>query len=318
MGWRQSYILSHSVPVEEILNDENTSAQWKEKIQFIQEVKDYGEKKLVLKRTKNYSKFFEAQDSILYVITACEKDRFQLYSWKFPITGRVTYKSFFDKKEVLKEKRFLEEKGFDTYIQQAAAYSTLGWLKDPIFSSMMKWNEVTLANLILHEMAHATLYFKDETDFNEQLATFVGNRGAIDFLIERFGPESEEVAEAHAIQEDDLLFSKWIDRACQRLSAYYAKEMTRDEKLEGRQEIFRSIQEGFGEIKGRLKTDCYQGFEKLDLNNAVLLASRRYTHRLERLKDLYESQGKDLMRVVEFFKKVQASGDKTRLASFIE
>jgi predicted aminopeptidase len=126
------------------------------------------------------------------------------------------------------------------------------------------------------------------------------------------------VAEAHAIQEDDLLFSKWIDRACQRLSAYYAKEMTRDEKLEGRQEIFRSIQEGFGEIKGRLKTDCYQGFEKLDLNNAVLLASRRYTHRLERLKDLYESQGKDLMRVVEFFKKVQASGDKTRLASFIE
>ena len=78
MGWRQSFIMSRSVPVEEILNNENTSAQWKEKIHFIQEVKDYGEKKLGLKKTKNYSKFFEVQDSILYVITACEKDRFQL------------------------------------------------------------------------------------------------------------------------------------------------------------------------------------------------------------------------------------------------
>jgi predicted aminopeptidase len=281
-------------------------------------VKDYGEKKLGLKKTKNYSTFFEVQGSILYVITACEKDRLQLYSWKFPITGRVTYKSFFNKEEVLKEKRFLEERGLDTYIQQAAAYSTLGWLKDPIFSSMMKWNDVTLANLILHEMAHATLYFKNETDFNEQLATFVGNRGAIDFLIEKFGTESEEVADANAIQEDDLLFSQWIDQACQRLSAYYAKEMTRDEKLKGREEIFRSIREGFGEIKDRLKTDCYRGFEKLDLNNAVLLASRRYIHRFERLKDLYESQGKDLMKVVEFFKKLQASGNKSAVASFLE
>ena len=318
MGWRQSFIMSHSVPVEEILNNENTSAQWKEKIQFIQEVKDYGEKKLGLKKTKNYSKFFEVQESILYVITACEKDRFQLYTWEFPIMGRVTYKSFFNKEGVLKEKLFLERKGLDTYIQQAAAYSTLGWLKDPIFSSMMRWNDVTLANLILHEMAHATFYFKNETDFNEQLATFVGNRGAIDFLIEKFGMESKEVAEANAIQEDDLLFSQWIDQACQRLSAYYAREIARDEKLKGRQEIFRSIREGFGEIKVRFKTDCYQDFEKLNLNNAVLLASRRYIHRLERLKDLYESRGKDLMKVVEFFKKIQASGNKSVIASFLE
>jgi hypothetical protein len=94
--------------------------------------------------------------------------------------------------------------------------------------------------------------------------------------------------------------------------------MTRDEKLKGREEIFRSIREGFGEIKDRLKTDCYRGFEKLDLNNAVLLASRRYIHRFERLKDLYESQGKDLMKVVEFFKKLQASGNKSAVASFQE
>ena len=285
------------------------SAQWKEKIGFIQEVKGCGEEKLGLRKTKSYSKYFKAKDLILYVITACEKDGLQLYTWNFPITGRVTYKSFFTKEGVLKEEQFLERKGLDIFVQRAGAYSTLGWLKDPIFSSMMEWNHVALANLILHEMTHATVYFKDEADFNEQLATFIGNRGAIDFLIEKHGVESKEVTEAIHIQEDDLLFSRWVDQACQRLSTYYAKEISRDEKLRGREEIFRSIKEEFREIKVQFKTDCYKDFEKKDLNNAVLLAYRRYIHGLEKFEALYEYLGRDLKKVIEFFKEVQASGE---------
>jgi len=318
LGWHQSFITFHSVPVEEILKDENTSVLWKEKIGFIQEVKGYGEEKLGLTKTKSYSKFFENKGPILYGITASEKDRLQLYTWNFPITGRVTYKSFFTKGGVLKEKQFLENKGLDTFVQQAGAYSTLGRLKDPIFSSMMKWDQVTLANLIFHEMSHATIYFKGETDFNEQLATFIGNRGTIDFLIEKYGMGSKEVTEAIHIQEDDLFFSKWVDQVCQRLSNYYAKEISRDEKLRGREEIFRSIQEEFKEIKAQFKTDCYKDFGKKDLNNAVLLAYRRYIHRLEKFEALYEQLGRDIKRVVEYFKTIQTSGNKVVLQSFLE
>jgi predicted aminopeptidase len=109
-----------------------------------------------------------------------------------------------------------------------------------------------------------------------------------------------------------------VDQACQRLSTYYAKEISRDEKLRGREEIFRSIKEEFREIRVRFKTDCYKDFGKKDLNNAVLLAYRRYIHRLEKFETLYESLEKDLRKVVEFFKRLQASPDKTTLASFIE
>jgi len=316
LGWHQSFITFHSVPVEEILKDENTSVLWKEKIGFIQEVKGYGEEKLGLTKTKSYSKFFENKGPILYGITASEKDRLQLYTWNFPITGRVTYKSFFTKGGVLKEKQFLENKGLDTFVQQAGAYSTLGRLKDPIFSSMMKWDQVTLANLIFHEMSHATIYFKGETDFNEQLATFIGNRGTIDFLIEKYGMGSKEVTEAIHIQEDDLFFSKWVDQVCQRLSNYYAKEISRDEKLRGREEIFRSIQEEFKEIKAQFKTDCYKDFGKKDLNNAVLLAYRRYIHRLEKFEALYEHLGCNLRKVIELFKEIKAS--KEEPSSFLE
>ena len=318
LGWHQSYITFHSVPVEELLRDEEAGPLTKEKVRFIQEVKRYGEERFGLRKTNNYSTFFKVKGSVLHVITACEKDRLHPYSWDFPLVGKVTYKSFFTADEALKEKDTLDRKGYDTFLQQAAAYSTLGWLRDPIFSSMLEWNESALANLILHEMVHATVYFKDRTDFNEQMATFIGNQGAIDFLTERFGAGSKEVNEAVQSQNDDLLFSHWTDQSCQQLSAYYAKEISIEEKLKGREALFRAIQEDFQKMKGELKTDGYQNVDKVILNNAVLLAYRRYFYRLEKFEALYQTLGRDLRRMVEYFKMIKDSDNKTALSSFLE
>lgn len=318
LGWHQSFITFQSIPVGEALLDETLEDEEKKKIHFIQEVKRYGEKKLGLQETGNYTKFFEVRRPVLYIITACEKDRLHLYQWQFPIIGKVTYKSFFTLEGALKEKRALEEKGFDAYLQQAAAYSTLGWLKDPIFSTMLTWDEPTLANIILHEMTHATVYFRDKTDLNEQLATFIGNQGAIDFLAETYGLGSKEVALARDYQEDDLLFSKWVEEAHRRLSEFYNQPISKEEKLKGRDEVFESIREKFIETQGGFKTDCYKGFERRKLNNAVLMAHRRYLGRPGRFEALYERLGRDLRKVVEYFKAIKSSGDKDALAFFKE
>ncbi len=318
LGWHQSFITFQSVPVQEALGDEDVEEEAREKIRIIQEVKRYGEARLGLRRTGSYTKYFEVKRPVLHIITASEKDRLHLHHWNFPIIGRATYKSFFTIEGALKEKRFLERKGFDTYLQQAAAYSTLGWLKDPIFSAMLKWDEPTLANIILHEMAHATVYFKGETDLNEQLATFLGNQGAINFLTEKYGLDSKEVALAIDYQGDDLLFSKWIDQAYKRLSGFYEQPVSREEKVRGREEIFQSIQEKFTEMQDQFKTDCYKGFERKKLNNAVLMAYRRYFHRLDRFEALYDKLGRDMKRMVDFFKEIQTSGDKRILKSFLE
>jgi predicted aminopeptidase len=318
LGWNQSYISFQSIPIQEVLENEGIENEAKERIHFIQEVKRYGEEKIGLKGSKSYLKYFEIKGPVLHIITASEKDCLQLYHWDFPITGKVTYKSFFTKEGILKEKRFLEQRGYDTFVQEVEAYSTLGWLKDPIFSSMLQWDEVTLANLILHEMTHATLYFKGQTNFNERIATFIGNQGAIDFLIDRYGKGSNQVVEAIYGQEDDLLFSRWIDQVCQRLSILFERKISKEEKLKAREEIFQSIKGEFKEIQGRMKTGCYRGFDKLDINNAVLLAYRRYIHQLERFNILYDQLGQDLRRMIEYFKRIKTSGEKSALEFFIE
>jgi len=318
LGWHQSCITFQSISVQEALRDEALEDEGKKKIRIIQEVKRYGEERLGLHRTGSYTKFFEVKKPVLHIITASEKDRLHLHHWNFPIIGRATYKSFFTPKGVLKEKESLEKKGYDTYLQQAAAYSTLGWLKDPIFSTMLKWDEPTLANIILHEMVHATVYFKGETDLNEQLATFIGNQGAVHFLTEKYGSGSKEVALAIDYQGDDLLFGMWIDQAYKRLSKFYDQPVSREEKVRGREEIFQSIQEKFTEMQDQFKTDCYKGFERKKLNNAVLMAFRRYLRRLDRFEVLYERLGWDLKKVVEFFKEIKSSGDERALTSFKE
>ena len=310
LGWHQSFVRFRSVPVQEILGDAQVDEFTKEKIRLVQEVKRYGEERLGLRRTKNYSKFFEVNGAVLHVITACEKDSLDPYSWDFPIVGEVTYKSFFKTDEALREKDLLDRKGYDTFVQQVAAYSTLGWLKDPIFSSMLEWDEGVLTEIILHEMVHATVYFKDRTDFNEQLATFIGNQGAIEFLTERYGPKSKEVREALHRREDDLLLSGWIEQACQQLSAYYGREISKEEKLEGREALFRSIQDNFQKIKGRFKTENYRDVDQTELNNAVLLAYRRYVYRLEKFEVLHGYFGNDLKRMVAFFKEIRASKEE--------
>ena len=307
LGWHQGAIAYQSIPVEELLQDDQVSSEIKAKIRFIQDVKHYGEETLGLKKTKSYSRFYETRGPILYIVTACEKDRLRLRSWEFPLVGEVTYKGFFSKEEALRERDDLSRQDHDTYVQAAAAYSTLGWMNDPIFSSMTQSNPVTLANLVLHEMTHATLYVRGKTDFNEQVATFIGNRGAIEYLTQKYGRNSREVTDAIDIQQDDLIFSRWVDLTCRRLSEFYASDISREEKLKGREVLFQSVKEEFNEIRAELKTEVYQGFDRIELNNAVLLAYHRYVHRLETYDLLYERLGNDLRRVVEFFKQIPST-----------
>ncbi len=90
------------------------------------------------------------------------------------------------------EEKKMADDGFDTDVGEVSAWSTLGWLKDPILSSMFRRKPGSLANLIIHELTHGTLYVKNNVDFNENLASFVGDFGARKFIKQKLGADSKE------------------------------------------------------------------------------------------------------------------------------
>jgi predicted aminopeptidase len=310
LGFGQAKVLLSSRSNEAVFRDPSISQETKDQIKFVLEAKQYAEERIGLKKTGNYSRYFEVErGALLYVISACPKDSLEPYQWSFPLVGRMSYKGFFSLKEAQKEREKLEKAGFDTCLRRASAYSTLGWFKDPIFSSMLDQKRAVVAQIVIHELTHTTLFVKDHLDFNEQMATFMGDQGAIDFLSERYGEDSPDYRDARNILDDDLIFGEFIDGICNDLKQLYSRDLSKERKLDLREKVFREAKEGFRGLRVKLKTPSYLGFEDEGLNNAVLLSYRQYIGKLELFKDLYLYLGEDLGRMKAFLKDVEGSGE---------
>ena len=311
LGWGQARILLHSRPNETILGDPTVEESIKEKIRLVIEAKTYGEREIGLAKTSSYTRFYQVEGpALLYVVSASLRDRLEPYQWWFPITGKVTTKGFFRHKDAIRESQKLKNKGLDFFIQGAQAYSTLGWLRDPIFSTMLHHDPDTVVNVVIHELTHATVFFKDQLDFNEQIANFVGGQGAVDFTGAKYGPGSPFQERAIGFLEDGVLFSRFMKSVYERLNELYSRPVSLAVKLREREIIFRQVKKEFQVLKRQLRTEFYLGFEKVKLNNATVLAFGRYIADIEQIQRVYERLGRDLGRTVTFFTGIKKAGIK--------
>ena len=162
----QLSIVWHAKPIAEALSDPAFPDSLKQKLKLVEEIKKFAIDSLGLRATENYSTLYDQQGKALLMnLTAAEKFELKAYTWNFPLLGEVSYKGFFDFKKGKSEAEELERKNYDVEYSSVSAWSTLGWFRDPIFSGMLKRNEGQLAELIIHEMTHATIYLKSSVDF---------------------------------------------------------------------------------------------------------------------------------------------------------
>ena len=144
-----------------------------------------------------------------------------------------------------------------------------------------------MAELLLHELTHTAVYFKDQADFNETAATFFGRQGAKEFLAARFGPDSPQLAEYRKTLEEDDERSRLFDELYDGLEKLYASPASEAEKLERREEIF-------GRYRPRLAVKT--------LDNAVVLMYRRYHYDLGDFAKEYDRLGQDWRKMLTAMK----------------
>ena len=208
-GIGQATIIWKAKPVDDFLSDPKFPDSLKVKLRLIEEVRHYATDSLGLEDTRNYRTMFDQKgQEIMWVVTACEPFRLKPKEWTFPVLGAVPYKGFFKKEKALALKEELEKEGWDVSIRNPGGWSTLGWFTDPILSKMLERTDGDLANLIIHEMSHATIFVRDSIEFNENLATFIGDRGAERFLIDKYGVDSREYL-TYIHEDKDYL--KYVD-----------------------------------------------------------------------------------------------------------
>ncbi len=231
MGKGQVYIVMNSRPVEDCLKDKQFQDSLKKKLLLIEDIRKYAMDSLGLKNSPNYTSVYDQKNKpAIWVLTACEPFELKIKSWWFPVVGRVPYKGFFSKEEAEAEQVSLILQGYDTKLGSTNGWSTLGWFRDPILSTMLYQSEGNLAELILHELTHSTVFVKDNIQYNENLANFVGETGAKKFLAFKFGKKSAQFIRYTNEQQDELTYNQYILRSLKKLDSLY-KTLTVDQRI---------------------------------------------------------------------------------------
>ncbi|HEU4717052.1 MAG TPA: aminopeptidase [Bacteroidia bacterium] len=215
-------IVWNARPVKDVLADPAVPDSVKAKLKLIEEIRQFAIDSIGLSPSKNYTTFFNQQGKrLIYVVTACRPFAMQPHLWHFPVLGDVPYKGFFEKEKAMDEENRLKKEGWDTDIGGASGWSTLGWFKDPVLSQMLAYREGDLAELIIHELTHGTIFVKDSVEYNENLASFIGYKGALWFLESKYGKDSKQYTDYVNGRKDDETLEKFMLACAHSLDSLY-------------------------------------------------------------------------------------------------
>jgi predicted aminopeptidase len=307
--------LNRSVPLEALLDlPPGETTDPKETRDFVERIRDirrFAQDELGLRETANYTRYVDiSQDYLAAVVSASARDSFSRHEWWFPVVGKVPYKGFFKTDDARKERDKLQKKDLDVWVRGVDAFSTLGWFKDPLYSYMRRYPVNRLADLLIHETLHATVFLKGQVQFNEELAEFVGSEGGRLYMERTFGPDSAEYRDMIDAEADTAVFVSFIQELIAGLETLYRSDAPRDEKLRKKEEIIKAAQERFVKNYETLfHSDNYRGFAELPVNNAYLELYRLYYAGGDYLEDLYRRSGRDLPRFIAAAKTLTPHGD---------
>jgi predicted aminopeptidase len=300
--------LSRAVPLEQTDDDDF--------IRLVTDIRTFAVEELGLAMSRNYTTYVKLErDYLAAVVSASARDSFRRHEWWFPVVGRMPYKGFFDIEDARKERARLERRDIDTWIRRVDGFSTLGWFRDPLYSYMRDYSPARLANLIIHELVHATVFIKGQMTFNEELAEFIGSEGARLYMETRYGIDSEEYRQMLASELDRRSFISFVQDLIAELKILYSRtDITRDEKLNEKDRIINAAQERFdAEYESRFLSDNYRGFSQLPINNAYLELFNLYYAEDNFYVDLYERTGRDLPAFIAAAKTITRRGGNPRV-----
>ncbi|MCO6430384.1 MAG: aminopeptidase [Deltaproteobacteria bacterium] len=248
-AYEQGKILVRRQPIERVIEAEDTDPTQREKLRLVLEARAFATE-LGLDPGDSFTKFSKVdRDVLAWVLLGSKPDSFSLYTWWFPIVGSVPYKGFFEKDDAEKAAAALQAKGYETWLRGTQAFSTLGWFNDPLLSTTLNSDHVSIADTVIHESVHSTIWIKNRVDFNESLANFVGSAGAVQFFQAKLnncllddmvcaGRYRELLAKSILARKRDRAMGAAIGGLHHELKELYRSNLETSSKLELRTAIF--------------------------------------------------------------------------------
>jgi predicted aminopeptidase len=280
----QAELLLEARPLPLVLRDERVPGQVRQVLARVPAIKAYGQSQ-GLEPTRNYERYSQLHRSAaVWVVQGCAPLAFEAWTWSFPVVGSVPYLGFFDEARARRYAQSLaEEQGLDVTVRTASAYSTLGWFNDPVLSTMVADGPHALgelANTVLHESVHATVYINGQSTFDESLASFVADRLTLRWLVKTLGPGAPQTRSwlERRVRSERTLAR--LQQGYQQLSELYASGLGEEEKRERKAQTLSALSEELGLT--------------VPLNNADLSGYRTYGGGRAAFQQLLQACGGDM------------------------
>lgn len=257
------------------------------------QLKQFAAENLALDFPESYTQYVALEREFpVWNVVAAPEFSVQAKQWCYPVIGCASYRGYFKQDAALAYAQKMQNKGYETMVGGAPAYSTLGWFSDPILPSMLRYGDTNFAETLFHELAHQQLYINGDSDFNEAFATVVGEVGTMRWLAAYRPLELHDYREQLRAAQD---FNALISELKVRLEQIYASALSEPQMRSAKQAelaafINRYQQLKAGQWEGKGWYDRW--FEK-PINNARLAGFSTYYELVPSLLKLLEKCDSD-------------------------
>lgn len=288
-AWHHQKLYFSKKPISDVLSDPETPPKTRAALESSQRILQFAADQ-GLKTSGAYKTYIATPKPVVsYIVQAAFKDRLELRTWWFPVVGSVPYLGFYEASERDDKAKQLRDEGFDVTTGGVGAFSSLGWFDDPLFSSMLTRSHADLANLLLHELIHRTLWIPGSTEFNENLAEY----GAGILTDQYFDQNKDDhsLAQFKKKQRDKEIFRTWLwdlHTTVKRLYEIRPKPQTAV-LLKSRAVIFQT----FTSPPKRPKFEIIDFIGHEEWNNATLLSETLYAPDTKKFARAHACVGRD-------------------------
>lgn len=269
-------LLWRARPIAEWLTDPAVDADLKSRLKKVREIRTFASLELGLPMNDSFTRYVEVRRPfVAWNVIATPELSLRPLEWCFPVAGCVSYRGYHDEAQARAFAARLRSEGYDVYVAGVPAYSTVGWLSDPVLSTFIYYSEAGLARMIFHELAHQVVYAQGDTEFSESFAVAVEEAGIDLWLKERGNAQMR--AKYARDRERNNAFMTLLLHYRDRLANLYSQAVSDDEKRQRKARLFQALSADYARLKsGWGNFSGYDHWFATPVNNALLASLGAY------------------------------------------
>lgn len=286
-------VLWGRVDIEDVLANPDTPAPLAHRLGVVVQARAFA-REIGLKVDGQYTSYLPwPGDRVITTLVVSAPGSVSALPFDFPLLGSVPYKGYFDMSLAESAGAAFRDEGMDVCLAPVAAYSTLGFFDDPVTDPMLAGGDGSLVETIIHELVHSTIFLESRPDFNEGVASFIGQEASV-----RFYPAGSAARDLRRREvRDGRELAGFLLDFRKEVGHIYAQPGTRETVLHERREAEKRARRRLG-LMSLATYDSGKLARELPLNDACLALRNTYSEDLPRLQAVLDRVDRDLARFI--------------------